>query len=412
MGTHHTSIFTLSREDVFDYQRCPKIVAIKAMHAMQTPVARELPHPVGSDPTAIGKANEIAIEAAFSDNAPQDALKALEAKLAGQFSSERLNDNVKAIALAALEGAMVIKEKVEKEYGAVKILGKCESRNPLMPSKILPDFVAFAGGIQRAILIESKGVVNKSSPRDVFQASYYNGIAAKFGVMVIRERLEGERRAISPIVKFDQLAETLLIYPRRQEYRKVQDYVTLDDELVRGIWEAKELGLMGKQPETNCGSACPHHRFREDMPEDTLEPAKPLPLILAKGYDESGFDMDAQYMRRLAFKILPLEIRLTLLLRKLPEKERIQLSQWLIDTLGVSPQLASNIVNWKKPEPARPAVAELLKQMASEVEPWQRILGKRFAQSTPVVDGLSTTLYCLPSESRRLISLGWDAWRK
>jgi hypothetical protein len=382
------------------------------MHAMQTPLVTGPSRPSGSDPTAIGKANELAIEAAFSDGAPQEASKVLESKLTEQFAPERLNEGLKTIAFEALEGAMSIKERIEQEYGIVKILGKGESRNPLMPSKILPDFVAFAEGIQRAILIESKGVVHKSGPRDVFQASYYNGIAVKFGVMVIQERLEGERQAISPIVKFDQPAETLLIYPRRQEYKKVQDCVTVDDELVRGIWQAKQLGLMGKQPETDCGSACPHHRFKEKMPEDTIEPAKPLPLILAKGYDESGYDMDAQYMRRLAFKILPWQIRLVLMLRKFPEKERIQLGQWLTDTLDISSQLASDIVNLRKPEPSRPDVRELTKRMASDVEPWQRILGKRLAQSSPVVEGLTTTLYCLPNESRRLISLGWDAWRK
>jgi hypothetical protein len=388
-------------------------VAIKAMYAMQAPAITSPPSSSRrTDPVAIGKANELAIEAAFASDASQDSLKTLETKLMSEFSPEKLNADLKTIAFSALEGAMAIKEKIEQEYGTVRILGKCESRNPLMPSKILPDFVAFAEGVQRAILVESKGVVHKSGPRDVFQASYYNGIAAKFGVMVIQERLEGERQAISPIVKFDQPAETLLIYPRRQEYKKIQDCITLDDELVRMIWEAKQLGLMGKQPVTDCGPACPHHRFKERMPEDTIEPAKPLPMILAKGYDESGYDMDAQYMRRLAFKILPWQIRLVLMLHKFPEKERIQLSQWLIDTLGVSPQLASNIVNYEKPEPARPAIGELMKQMANEIEPWQKILGKRLASSSPVVEGLTTTLYSLPRESQRFIRLAWDGWRQ
>jgi hypothetical protein len=227
---------------------------------------------------------------------------------------------------------------------------------------------------------------------------------------VIQERLEGEQQAISPIIKFDQPAETLLIYPRREECTKVQDCITPSEELVKGIWQAKQLGLMGKEPETDCGSACPHHRFNERMPEGTLEPAKPLPMILAKGYDESGYDMDAQYMRRLSFKILPWQIRLVLMLHKFPEKERIQLSQWLIDTLGVSSQVASDIVNYEKPEPARPPVVELMNRMASEVEPWHKILGKRLTSSSSVVEGLTTTLYSLPHESKRFIRLAWDGW--
>jgi hypothetical protein len=323
-----------------------------------------------------------------------------------------LNEELRTIAVEALEGARTIKKQIEQEYGSIRILGKGESRNPLMPSRILPDFVAFAAGIQRAILIESKGVVHKSGPRDVFQASYYNGIAARFGVMLIHERLEDERGAISPIVKFDQPAETLLIYPLRHEYKKIQDCITLDSGLARKIWEAKQLGLMGKQPVTDCDSTCPHHHFKERMPDDTIEAAKPLPMILAKGYDESGYDMDAQYMRRLAFKVLPLQIKLALLLHKFPENERIQLSQWLIDTLGVSSQLAADIVNYEKRKPVRPSIGELMKQMANEVEPWEKILGKQLASSSPVVEGLTATLYSLPHESQRFIRFAWDGWRQ
>jgi hypothetical protein len=159
----------LSREDVFDYNRCPKIVAIKAMLAMRAPVATEPLQPSArGGPVAIGRANELAIEAAFSGDQSQLALKALEAKLTGQFSPERLSEDLKTIAFKALEGTVAIREKIKQEYGTIRILGKGESRNPLMRSKILPDFVAFAEGVQKAILIESKGVVHKSGPRDVF----------------------------------------------------------------------------------------------------------------------------------------------------------------------------------------------------------------------------------------------------
>lgn len=264
----------------------------------------------------------MAIEAAFSGVQSQDALNMLQGKLASQISPDRLKENVNAIASEALEGAMAIRSTIEREYGRVRILGKGESGNPIMPSKIQPDLVAFAEGAQKAILIESKGTAHKSSGRDIFQASSYNGIATKFGVLLIHERIENDKRTIAPVVKFDQPAETLLIYPRRQEYERIQDSITVDEDLARKIWAAKQRGMMGKLPETRCGSDCPHHRFKEKAKVDTIEPAKPLPMIFARGYDEAGYDMDAQYEKRLAFRFLALEIRLAILLGRLPGSAR------------------------------------------------------------------------------------------
>jgi hypothetical protein len=34
-NSHHTSLFTINRDDVYDYLRCPKIVALKVMLAMR-----------------------------------------------------------------------------------------------------------------------------------------------------------------------------------------------------------------------------------------------------------------------------------------------------------------------------------------------------------------------------------------
>ena len=63
------------------------------MLAMRAPVSAEQLQPATrGDTAAIGKANELAIEAAFSGDESQLALKALESKLTGQFSPERLTE--------------------------------------------------------------------------------------------------------------------------------------------------------------------------------------------------------------------------------------------------------------------------------------------------------------------------------
>lgn len=427
MGGHHTPIFTLSREDVYDYQLCPKIVAFKAMQAIRN-LNRPSPKPLieprfelGKEPQTIGRATELAVETAFSlrQIAKRDVAEIripqvhqlLQHKLAIEISPQRLTAHVKILAADMLKGAIILRETIEESYGNVRLLGRCESRNPVMPCKVQPDFVAFAEGTQKAILIESKGSLSKSSKRDRFQASYYNGIASKFGVMLINERTERQRHLIAPVVKFDQPAETLIVNPRRREIDKIQDSILIDQTLARRIWEAKQLGMNGKLPETDCQPTCPHNRYKQSAEEDRLEPATPLPLVFAQGYNELGYDLDSFYQRRLALRALPYEVSHRLIWGgELSENSRNRLLSWLTENLGLDPQIAADLVKGKSQ--TRPDAKKLTKAMSSEIEPWKKILKKRLKVSAPVVAGLATSLYSLPHDTSRFVRIGWKRWRK
>jgi len=422
-----TPIFTLNRDDVYDYQRCPKIVAFKAMQAMKAlsqpapkPVAAR--HQVGKEPQTIGRATELAVETALSikelpkgdiiriQQSPQ-VQQLLQRRLLDEISPSRLTAYVKLLAADALKGAITLRKKVEESYGNIRLLGRCESRNPLMPSKVQPDYVAFAEGTRRAILIESKGSVSKSAKHDQFQASYYNGIASKFGVMLVKERTEHGSHLIAPLVKFNQPAETIILYPRRKEFNKVQHSILVDQELASQIWEAKQLGMRGKLPETDCASNCPHSRYLQPASEDTLEPAPPLPLIFAEGYNELDYDVDAFYQRVLASKALPREVLYAMFLGNLGEDSRDRLVSWLTDNLGLEFQVAADFVKGKSPE-SKPDAKKLMRSMANEIDPWKKILGKRFKTSAPVVEGLATSIYGLPHGTSRFIKSAWKRWTR
>ena len=85
--------------------------------------------------------------------------------------------------------------------------------------------------------------------------------------------------------------------PGMGNLKKITDTIPLDKNLVRNIWIAKQLGLKGRTPKTDCDSRCPHHRYGS-LPEGNLEPAIPLALIVAKGLVECGADLDTEYLRR------------------------------------------------------------------------------------------------------------------
>src|SRR2546426_2517135 len=63
------SIFTVSREDIFDYKRCPKIVAIKTYRTTRTKKLRPDVHePKIPIPNIVGQIGEAAAQLTFSGN--------------------------------------------------------------------------------------------------------------------------------------------------------------------------------------------------------------------------------------------------------------------------------------------------------------------------------------------------------
>ena len=66
------SLFTVSREDIFDYKRCPKIVAVKTYRTTRTKkkLRQEMNEPELPIPNIVGQIGEAVVRLAFSGTNP------------------------------------------------------------------------------------------------------------------------------------------------------------------------------------------------------------------------------------------------------------------------------------------------------------------------------------------------------
>jgi hypothetical protein len=403
-----TSIFTVTREDLYDYGRCPKIVAIKANRAITAPHESCLQQPRLVEPTTIGKIGEVAVKLSLEDIPAREAMR----NIAHKVPEIEGNNYLEEIASESLRGMDEIRKNLESQYAKITIIGRGEGRHPDLAGTARPDFIAMTERNGTPILIEAKDSV-KTSPSHKFQAMFYNGIAERFGVYLLEERLEEESPKFTPRLLM-RGGETVLVYPRLAHFSVVRERYAPTEETIQGVWKAKELGFQGQAPETNCGKKCAHNRLKVELPEGNMEPLPPLPLIFSQGILENGHDLDLDYQTNYAWGLLPSRIKLSILLSNEKAKERTQtLAKWLTSTLSISSEAADIVLDPVKREVflrTRPDAEELLRRMNSELEPWERILKKRLAFSAPSILARATAVYSLPRESSRFVRDAVNRW--
>ena len=135
------------------------------------------------------------------------------------------------------------------------------------------------------MLIEVKNSKIANTTADRFQALFYNMVGRKFGITVMEDHKKSNSWKIMPKTVRKKISETMLIYPRLEKFETVKDAIKLDRAMIRDIWTAKQLGMNGHSPKTDCDSSCLHRRYGK-LPEDNMDAAIPLPLIYSKGVVE------------------------------------------------------------------------------------------------------------------------------
>jgi len=463
-------IFTVSRNDFYDYLRCPKIVALKVHRNLVRPPPLPKPKPERNIRYEIGTIGEVTTKQVFSERGEEILAEAglgAEEEYEEEFKEEyeegeepekefefkpgvitpppfpkilevnlsqkgvQLDNQMKSILRDTLSGLQTIRKYLEDEYGEVRIIGRGESKNGVLPGKIKPDFVAISEDKKKPLLIEVKNTSRINYKSDTFQASFYNSIAQKHGVLILEERLEDEQNIITPKLVQNILPETLLVYPRLGEYQKISDTVKFSQKIIDDIWQAKQLGLMGKTPHTDCDSSCPHHRFGE-LPEDNIEPAVPLPLIYAEGLREIGKNLDVEFLRRYIFR-RPVGAELLDSMwefrhanyqiemhkyrnpkkaegkRKSLDLQREQYLDMFAEKTGLSRKTVESLSTfsrsvWKDEE-------KIIREMKNELHPWQKIIGrKKFKLLKPTIKGFTTKIYAIPDKSDIFIKKSWEQW--
>jgi hypothetical protein len=324
----------------------------------------------------------------------------------------KINDYLAQIATESVEGMDEIRRSLKAAYKEVRIIGRGEGRHPDLAGTARPDFIGLTENDETPIIVEAKDSAREARSYK-FQAMFYNGIAEKFGVYLLQERLEGERVRFSPRI-LKGCAETVLVYPRLAAFSIVKEKYVPTQAVIREVWKAKQLGFSGRVPENKCRDKCPHNRLKGNLPEGNREPLPPLPLIFSKGNIESGVDLDLEYQAGYAWNLLPPRIKLAVLFSRRGGRELEPLKSWLMRNLVISNEAADLVLDNAKRESflnSRPTGDDLMRQMGSEVEPWKAVLKERLEASSPSILARATAVYSLPKDSSRFVKDAWDRWR-
>lgn len=459
-------IFSASRTDVYDYLRCPKIVALKTWKNLKKPKPEKKEIPSRNFRYEIGTIGEVLTQKAFStediiheissdsitESYNEDQSEFLDEEIE-DFTDDDLESVIEKQSLSSIKvdlkkrgvqldvemnnilkntvmGLGKIKGYINDEFGKIEILGHGESRNGVFPNKVRPDFVAMSED-KKPILVEVKNTSSKSKA-DQFQASFYNTIGSRYGVMCMEERIENNVKTIFPKVIDDAISQTLLIYPIQGKFEKITDMINIDKNIIKEIWLAKQLGLKGKSPKTDCHSKCPHHRLGE-LPEDNFEPAIPLPLILSKGWIEQDIDLDTEYIRRYLYKSTVGrviydglwdinfaenlakdsldKIKLEKKLEKLDKKRELFLDEVSVKT-GFTKQELRKITSSNFHSSIQKEQNKAEKLMKTELDVWKKIIGAKNLKSLRnTIKGQTTKLYPLPKGTKKFVNDSWKLWK-
>jgi hypothetical protein len=432
-----SSVFTVSREDVYDYKRCPKIVAIKAYRATRTKKpSSELDQAKLPISNIVGQIGEASVELAFARGLHEsegsfevDLLSRSKTPEKGiaQLVASRLKVTEKAIQLdlellakRTIEGLREIRGQIDQALGPLAIVGRGESRYGALPTSGYPDYVALTSN-DKPVLIEVKNGAKESLSRDNFQAEFYNSLGKTVGVVV--HELAFKDGVVSPSIQFhlEQDAETLILYPRLHKWRKITDTTNLDPDNIEEIWSAKQLGIIGRWPDVDCDQNCPHTRYKIVLPEDSLDTvAKPLPLIYAKGGADLGVDYDFHFLRRYISRTTPSVTGNLWRLAGLSENESglNSIIELMGTQLGIGKDESVKLLRWfngistgESGLRIRADLGKIEKEMAAYVEPWQKLLPRKVLETIgPTAQSIGTQTYNLPRQSKLFIDKSWKKW--
>jgi hypothetical protein len=475
--------FTISWADVYDYLRCPKIPAFKAMGLeLKRLESRERP---AIKPYTVGKLGErltaeLIPQLAESrwatdlekvaEEPPVKVFRQVQEKLrflkreVERVSREVLGrplkysgERVRELVMRDVAGLVKVASKLAEEFGSLQIVGEGVVKSSALPSEGRVDLV-FSTERGEFLMAEVKNTASLSS-EGTFQPIFYNSLS-RVGALVIGKRVRGDKPECLPLVRPSENVATVLINPRLGILQRVDKVIPLEN-LLQGIWESKELGMLRNQPEApkrDYCNRCPWKKYcsnwsRRGPPEARLdEIAKPPYLIVAKGLMECGFDLDTfnlyHELRDIVWEIeqqiwsqserslkrlydlienereSAIEIKKTI--TRLEQKIRNEIAEILAEELDVSKQRALKLVgftkwNWMTREiyyivpdiyPNKDDIRRAVKNMTSELRPWKRILpGSEFREIETAVFAYRSARICgFPNKSRQLIKRAWYFW--
>jgi len=180
---------------------------------------------------------------------------------------------------------------------------------------------------------------------------------------------------------------------------------------LKNIWEAKQLGFSGRSPHTDCDEDCLHYRYGVDLPEGALEPAKPLPLIYARGLEESGFDFGLEYLRGYADSLgLWWNLYEAIDLARRDAQRKAKLVKDVVKETRLPESMVEGMLFGDQEVPDS---KQVFKGMSGEFEPWEKLLPRKWwtkVRKRTTVKGRARRFYAIPEDSDEFIRRSWGKW--
>jgi len=311
-------------EEIYDYLRCPKIPAFKAMGLRARRIKRRKRPKVA--PYRIGKLGEKLAEAVIPTVSSSESVSEF-GRSVRKMSTEKFKEIVdklpmlkkridrvihevmgkpleysdhwvKEIVKRDVVGLVRIASKLSDEFGEVGMAGSVKLKSPTLPTYGNPDLIFTTGRVGHYLIAEVKNV-EKIIPSHRFQAIFYNTVA-KLDAFIMGVRITHKKHEFFPEVLPYSNVSTVLLFPRQGKFERINKRLDMST-LVQLVWESILLGMMGKQPEAakrEYCSVCPWKKFCSNWTKNSPATGsidiipKPLPLIYVNGVLASGFDID------------------------------------------------------------------------------------------------------------------------
>jgi len=489
-------LITITWQNVYDFLRCPKILAFKTaglcvrektqtracqgrsvnpvnLGTLGEIVAEELLPPLTSQGADLQLAERVldSIGEPSIDDEPSfselligglaEKMRKilfrrrpdLKEKLLERVRSLRvdLDGALKSIFDQVVAGIQLVAAIIRERYGEMEFIGHAEAKTPTLPSFLRPDLVFKVKNTETLLLIEVKNK-KRLNAQDRFQAAFYASLGSIGGIAIREHRTLGEGYSLAPKSFLKPHSGCVLINVRTGTVEETSPEVDVLPMLEK-IWEAKHLGLLGKQPEAAPSDYCRRclwkkhceHFTRSGPPTASLDTvAKPLPLLMAKGLLERNIDLDALWWEEYLWRCVSgLWSRFSPHLRSLQKTiidglhdgtlnviDYLELSRLLsIKRQELRKKVINFVIEHVKPHIQNDKLQDILaghaivpfeivedvqRMFASEIEPWRRLLEGRYhvrwLQDPRRQISLLRTYATLPTMSEQLVSDAWRVW--
>ena len=324
------SVWKISHDDLYDYVRCPRILAFKYMgvkvrvqrhrsptevspytigrigeeafiHALESRGAVNLSKVVQIDEIKSAMDFEDSTSTADAAENERETLDRISKKVMSSIDPETLSkakDAINAVIKSSVEGALQLVKDLESRYGKPVVFSKANVRSTILQAQGYPDFiVGFENN--RYVILEVKNA-QRPSTTHIAQAGFYMEASKLAGATILMERITENRIELEPIA-MSNITDSIVVYPRLKEIRTALEFgLTTEDAL--NIMKIKHLATKGLVPKEANYTYCNKCQFRnvcKSMPEskkvelNSVKIAIPLPITIALKVNEKyGIDLD------------------------------------------------------------------------------------------------------------------------